>query len=186
MIELKGGSEKANRFTTEIKEQATAIRNQLYRACLTKFPEVVKAKNNLPQIGLAGRFTEIWQGILSIAWLIGDDTWHNVSWLAIESTKAMKQELITSNPTWDLLEILLDFVSSGKPKFYTNEAIFDYLTRLKGETFGGKKGITQILKQQGFRPIARRVNHRVCRGIMLERDVILERLNFLTGVQFEK
>ena len=179
-------SEKANRFTTEIKEQAVAIRNQLYRACLINYPDVVKAKNDLPQIGLVGRPIEIWQGILSIAWLIGGDTWHNVSWLAIESTKAMQQELITSNPTWDLLEALLDFVQADKPKFYTNEAIFDHLTRLKGEAFGGKKGITQILKQQGFRTTERRVNRRVCRGILLERSAILDRLNFLTGVQFEK
>lgn len=178
-------SAKANRYTAEFKEQAVAIRNQLYRACLTKYPDVAEAKDNLPHIGLTGRFAEIWQGVLSIAWLVGGEAWHNVSWLAIESAKAIEEELITSNPMWDLLEALLDFVPQGKPKFFSNEAIRQYLSNRKGEMFGGKRQVTQMLKQQGFKTAWRRINGRGCRGIILERDTILERLNMLTGIQFE-
>jgi len=140
----------------------------------------------MPQIGLAGRAAEIWQGVLSIAWLVNDVAWHNVSWLAIESSKAMDKELVMSNPAWDLLETLLDFVEGKKPKFYTNEALHLYISNHKGETFGGKKQVTQILKLQGFQATERRIKGRVCRGMVLDRNAILERLNFLTGVEFEK
>jgi len=179
-------SEKANRFTTEVKKEAEIIRNQLYRACLTKYADVTDAKDHLPLIGLKGRSAEIWQGVLSIAWAIGGEVWHNVSWLAIESSKAMEKELTMSNPAWDLLETLLDFVEKGRPKFYTNETLHLCITNRKGETFGGKKQVTQILKLQGFQATERRINGRVCRGMILDRNAVLERLNFLTGVEFEK
>lgn len=178
-------NEKANRYTAEAKEQAVVIRNQLYRACLLKFTDITEAKDNMPSVGLTGRSAEIWQGVLTIAWCVGGETWHNVSWLAIESSKAMQTELVSSNPVWDLLEVLLDFVERGKPKFYTSEAINQYLSNHRGETFGGKKQITQTLKQQGFQSVERRVKGRVCRGMILDRSTILEKLNFLTGTQFE-
>jgi len=177
---------KANKYTVEVKDKAVAIRNKLYRACLTKFEDVRHAKDTIPQIGLAGRSAEIWQGVLSIAWLANGEIWHNASWLAIESSKAMDKELVMSNPAWDLLETLLDFVEKGKPKFYTNEALHLYISNHKGETFGGKKQVTQILKQQGFQATERRIKGRVCRGIVLDRNAILKELNFLTGVEFEK
>jgi len=177
---------KANKYTVEIKDKADAIRNKLYRACLTRFEDVRHAMDTMPGIGLVGRSAEIWQGVLSMAWIIGDEGWHNIAWLAIESSKAMDKELIMSNPAWDLLETLLDFVEKGKPKFYTNETLHSHISNLKGETFGGKKQVTQILKLQGFQATERRIKGRVCRGIVLSRDAILERLNFLTGVEFEK
>lgn len=179
-------SSKANHHATEYKKEAIAIRNQLYRACLTKHTDVTHSKDNLPQVDIKGRSAEIWQGILSIAWLLGEDIWHNVVWLAIESSKAIEKELVMSNPTWDLLEALLDFVRSPKPKFYTNEELHIYLSRTKGETFGGKRQITQMLKLQGFQATERRVNGRVCRGMVLDRETILERLNYIVGAQFEK
>lgn len=176
---------KANRFTVEIKDKATDIRNQLYQACLVKFKDIEIAKTSMPQIGLRGRSAEIWQGVLSIAWLVNGEAWHNVSWLAIESSKALEEELVSSNPVWDLLETLLDFVPQGKPKFITTESLHQHLASHKGDTFGSKRQITLMLKQQGFKTTWRRINGRGCRGMILERDMILEKLNTLTGIQFE-
>lgn len=178
-------SAKANRYTAEVKEQAATIRNQLYRACLTRFYSVTEARDSFPHIGLTGRAAEIWQGILTIAWLMGNEVWHNVSWLALQSSKSLEEELIASNPAWDLLEALLDFTQVGSPVFYPNEAIWQYLSKYKGEMFGGKKTITQLLKQQGFLSVWRRVNGRGCRGIVMSRDMVLDRLNTLTGIKFE-
>lgn len=177
-------SAKANRYTADVKDQAEGIRCQLYHACLTKFGNVAEAKDQLPNIGLTGRASEIWQGILTIAWLVGNDAWHNVSWLAIKSSKMIEEELISANPALSLLEALFDLVTSDKPKFYPNEIIFNFLSRQTGETFGAKKYITHTLTQQGFRSTLRRVNGRVTRGIILDKNTITERLRMLTGVTF--
>jgi len=171
---------KANRYTVEVKDKAVEIRNQLYRACLTRFEDVRQAKDTMPEIGLAGRAAEIWQGVLSIAWLVNDKAWHNLSWLAIESSKAMERELLVSNPIWDLFSALLYMVKNVKPLFHSNKEIWDCVSKHAEGEFLSKQQVTGLLKQQGFPQRIKWIDKKTTRGFVLGKGQLESRLSVLT------
>lgn len=172
---------KANKYTVEIKDKADAIRNNLYKACLTKFEDVRRAKGEMPEIGLTGRSAEIWQGILSIAWLANGEVWHNLSWLAIESSKATERELLVSNPVWDLFSALLNIVETKEPSFFSNNAIWNCVNRYAEGEFTSKQQITDLLKRQGFPQRIKWVDKKTTRGFMLDKGQIEDKLSILTS-----
>lgn len=176
-------SAKANRYTAEVREQATNIRNQLYRACLTKHYDVVQARDRLPHIGLSGRASEIWQGILSIAWVLGTEVWHNISWLAIKSSKAIEEEIIASNPLWDLLEALLTIVKSDVPQFYSNETVWSCVSQHARGEFSSKQQITELLKRHGIRSRIRWIHGKTTKGFVFSREQIEDKLTTLTTLR---
>lgn len=171
---------KANRYTVEVENKASEIRNQLYRACLTKFEDVRGARDAMPEIGLTGRAAEIWQGVLSIAWLANGEVWHNLSWLAIESSKAMERELLVSNPVWDLFSALLAIVNNSKPRFYSNAEIWNCVSRHAEGEFQSKQQITELLKRQGIPQRIKWINNKTTRGFVLNRGQLEEKLSVLT------
>ena len=172
---------KANKYTAEIEIKASGIRNCLYRACLTKPEDVRHAKDTMPIIGLSGRSAEIWQGILSMAWLANDEVWHNLSWLAIESSKAMERELLVSNPIWDLFSALLNMVDNSKPKFYSNAEIWNCVNKHAEGEFQSKQQITDLLKRQGIPQRIKWVNNKTTRGSVLNKDQLEDKLSVLTS-----
>jgi len=172
---------KANRYTVEIKDQALGIRNQLYRACLTKFEDVRHARDTMPEIGLAGRAAEIWQGVLSIAWLANGEAWHNLSWLAIESSGAMERELLVSNPIWDLFSALLNMIDNSKPRFYSNADIWNCVERHAEGEFRSKQQITELLKRQGIPQRIKWINNKTARGFVLDKKQLEDKLSVLTS-----
>jgi len=176
-------SDKANRCVAEIlQDQATAIRSNLYKACLTKFKDVAETKDKMPDIGLVGRSAEIWQGVLTIAWLIGDETWHNISWLAKESAKAMERELIVANPIWDLLSALLNLVVSDSPNFYSNQAVWNCLERHAYGEFTSKQQVTDLLRRNGITSRIKWENKRTIRGFVISKKQLEEKLSYLTSL----
>jgi len=172
---------KANKYTVEIKDKAVAIRNKLYRACLTKFEGVRQAKEAMPEIGLAGRSAEIWQGMLSIAWLANGDAWHNLSWLAIESSKSLERELLVSNPAWDLFSALLNIVDSNEYRFHSNAEIWDCINRYAEGEFNSKQQVTELLKRQGIPQRIKWVKQKTTRGFVLSKGQLEDKLSVLTS-----
>ena len=170
---------KSNKYTVEIKDKADVIRNKLYRACLTKFEDVRDAKDAMPQIGLAGRAAEIWQGVLSIAWLVNDVAWHNLSWLAIRSSKDLERELLVSNPIWDLFSALLYMVDNIKPKFYSNNQIWNCIDKHAEGEFASKQQVTGLLKQQGIPQRIKWVDKKTTKGFVLNKEQLESRLSIL-------
>jgi len=172
---------KANKYTVEIKDKAIAIRNKLYRACLTKFEDVRHAREVMPEIGLAGRSAEIWQGMLSIAWLANSDAWHNLSWLAIESSKSLERELLVANPAWDLFSALLNVVNNDEPHFHSNAEIWDCINRYAEGEFNSKQQVTELLKRQGIPQRIKWVNQKTTRGFVLSKGQLEDKLSVLTS-----
>jgi len=175
-------SDKANRCVAEIQDKATIIRNNLYKACLTKFKDMASIKEKVPDIGLVGRSAEIWQGILTIAWAIGDETWHNISWLAKDSAKAMERELIVANPIWDLLSALLNLVTSDSPDFYSNQAIWNCVNRYAYGEFISKQQITDLLRRNSIPSRIKWENRRTIRGFVISKKQLEEKLSYLTSL----
>jgi len=172
---------KANKYTVAVKDKATEIRNRLYRACLMKFEDVRRARDTMPEIGLSGRSAEIWQGMLSIAWLVNDEAWHNLSWLAIESSKAMERELLVSNPIWDLFSALLRMVNNVKPRFYSNKEIWNCVDRHAEGEFLSKQQVTGLLKQQGFPLRIKWIDKKTTRGFVLSKGQLDDKLSVLAS-----
>lgn len=172
---------KANRYTVEIKDKAHEIRNSLYKACLTKFEDVRQSRDNMPEIGLAGRAAEIWQGLLSIAWLINDEVWHNLSWLALESSKSMERELLVANPVWDLFSSLLAIVKNAKPRFYSNAEIWNCVVRHSEGEFQSKQQVTEMLKRQGIPQRIKWVDSKTIRGFVLDKEQLEDKLSILNS-----
>jgi len=170
---------KANKYTVEIKDKADAIRNKLYRACLTRFEDVRHAMNTMPRIGLVGRSAEIWQGVLSIAWLVNDKAWHNLSWLAIENSKSLERELLVSNPIWDLFSALLYMVDNIKPKFYSNNQIWNCINKHAEGEFISKQQVTGLLKQQGIPQRIKWIDKKTTRGFVLNKEQLESKLSVL-------
>jgi len=171
---------KANKYTVEIKDKADTIRNKLYRACLTRFEDVRHAKDMMPAIGLSGRSAEIWQGVLSIAWLVNGEAWHNLSWLAIESSEAMERELLVANPIWDLFSALLHAVHNVKPRFYSNKEIWNCVSKHAEGEFLSKQQVTGLLKQQGFPQRIKWIDKKTTRGFVLSKGQLESKLSILT------
>jgi len=172
---------KANRYTVEVVDKALEVRSQLYRACLTKFEDVRRAKDVMPNIGLSGRSAEVWQGILSIAWLVNGDAWHNLSWLAIESSGAMERELLVANPIWDLFSALLNMVGSSKPRFCSNAEIWNCVSKYAEGEFQSKQQITELLKRQGIPQRIKWINNKTTRGFVLSKEQLEDKLSVLTS-----
>jgi len=175
-------SDKANKCVADIETKAIAVRSSLYRSCLTKFGDVAKTKDKVPNIGLVGRSAEIWQGILTIAWLIGDETWHNISWLAKDSSKAMERELIVANPIWDLLSALLNIVISDNSNFYSNQAVWNCLERYACGEFLSKQQVTDLLRRNNIPSRIKWENKRTIRGFVMSKKQIEEKLSYLTSL----
>ena len=172
---------KANRYTVEVADRASEARSQLYRACLTKFEDVRHARDTMPSIGLSGRSAEIWQGILSIAWLANDEVWHNLSWLAIESSSSMERELLVANPIWDLFSTLLNMVKNSKPRFYSNAEIWNCVSKHAEGEFQSKQQITELLKRQGIPQRIKWINNKTTRGFVLDKEQLEDKLSVLTS-----
>jgi len=175
-------SDKANRCVAEIQDKAKVIRDNLYKACLTKFGDVANTKEEVPDIGLVGRSAEIWQGVLTVAWMIGDEVWHNVSWLAKDSAKAMERELIVANPIWDLLSALLNLVVSDSPDFYSNQAVWNCLERHACGEFISKQQVTDLLRRNGIASRIKWENKRTIRGFIMSKKQIEKKLSYLTSL----
>lgn len=69
---------KANRVVSAEDPKWQKIRNLLYRACLTRYLEVMKVRDELPRIQLTGRAFGMWQGILTLAKLVDEDTYQEL------------------------------------------------------------------------------------------------------------
>jgi len=73
------------------------IREELYLARLTRFGEVIGARDvvlkDLEKEGFKGRYLEIWLPILTMAWLVGKDVYESVKIYAKEEILRRKGEL---------------------------------------------------------------------------------------------
>lgn len=168
---------KGNRHTSLVKDRAIELRNQLYRVCLTEYQVILDSKNSLPQFGLSGRSMEIWEGVLSVANVMQNEVWHNVSTLALESTRSMQAELQAEDPTIELLEHLVEFVKSDRDQFYPNEQLWSFVTsRLDGQ-FSSKRHLSQALSKMGFRSAIQRQDKHTKRGYVLSNPKIVARLS---------
>jgi hypothetical protein len=68
-------------------------RNQLNRMALTRYEDVVNVINKLPEHKLSGRNFDIWEGLLSIAFICGKEVYDGLIQYAIENEMIIKQDI---------------------------------------------------------------------------------------------
>ena len=86
--------EKLNRdVNLDNKSEWEVLRNELYRISLIRSCEVDSMKSKLAQHELTGRTFRIWEGILTIASLVGEDVWNELLAFASRNKESMENEM---------------------------------------------------------------------------------------------
>jgi hypothetical protein len=110
MITMTGtiNKAKADLVVSQEDKKWQEVRNQLYRLCLIGFKEIIEVRDNFPKTQLSGRSLGIWQGILSIAKLVDDDTFRELLTYARDNKLNMEgdQEEFGDEPRMMLTRLL--------------------------------------------------------------------------------
>ncbi len=118
---------KQNRCVEPEDRKWQKIRNKLYRVCLTRFDEVIEARESLSDSELHGRTLYIWQGIITIASLTGNDKIvKGLVELAIQNKEEIEAEIeeFTDDPR-ELIERILETFKLDEPKYVTPDQLYN-------------------------------------------------------------
>lgn len=109
--------EKLNRdINLDNKVEWETVRNELYRSSLMRSCEVDTMRTKLAQHELTGRTFRIWEGILTIASLVGEETWNEMIAFAKRNKESMENEMADfGNDPNELPSKLLSLCIDGKP-----------------------------------------------------------------------
>jgi len=141
-------TQKDNRCVEVEDEKWQKIRNELYRICLSRFGEVLETRDSLTQTGLTGRTLYIWQGILAIAKLAGDDVFNELVGLAEDNRDDIEAEVeMFSDEPNEMLKKLIELASDGK-EHYTSDQV---LRCLSGFDITSKRDLGIRLGKIGLR-----------------------------------
>jgi hypothetical protein len=129
MITMTGTNDKEKADAVVVQEDPIwkEIRNELYRLCLCGFQEVINIREKFPKIALSGRSLGLWQGILSIASLIDDNTFQELLSYAKENKENMEgdQEEFGDEPK-AMLQKLLELCPDNKMVEKTPSELMDH------------------------------------------------------------
>ncbi len=119
--------DKDNRCVELEDEKWHRIRNELYRACLGNFNEVVYTKDCLVESSLTGRTLYIWQGILTIAGLVDKALVTELIELATENRDEIAAEIEDySNEPRKIIARLLKLPLLTQ-QFFTSDELVEHL-----------------------------------------------------------
>jgi hypothetical protein len=108
--------EKLNRDVNLDKvEEWNPVRSELYRLSLIRGREVIEMKSKLSQHELTGRTFRIWEGLLTIASLVGFDTWEEMIMFAKNNKVSIENEMASQgNDPNELPNKLMSFCPDDK------------------------------------------------------------------------
>lgn len=109
--------DKLNRdVNLDNKQEWETLRNELYRISLVRSFEVDDMRSKLAQHELTGRTFRIWEGILTIASLVGEDIWSEMLAFAGRNKESMENEMADfGNDPNELPIKLASICPDGKP-----------------------------------------------------------------------
>ena len=139
---------KMNREVEQEDKRWQRARNNLYRLCLLRFNEVINRRQTLPQHQLKGRTFGIWQGILTIASLVGQEVWDSMTAYAMEDKERIDAgiEEISEEPTM-MLRKLLEATKHEDTVRFTPDQLLEYLS---GFDFTSKRDLGLKLGRFGL------------------------------------
>lgn len=167
---------KANRDINPTDKSFQSSRNKLFRMALLEFNRVIKAKDDLPSVGLSDRWFGIWQGILSIAHIINGKTWESLTSFALDNVAAMQLEIDRDSEGVALLNRLFILTERDGDGDYPIDRLLaltmddDYLQ------FTSKRDLGLTMARLGFNSVPRKIDNRTHRVYQLKSDVIQARL----------
>ena len=115
---------KQNREVSQEDKKWGAIRNNLYCLCLTQFNEVIARRDFPPPHDFSGRTLGIWNGIFTIASLVGEKVFEEMKSYAAEDKERIDSgiEEVSEEPTL-LLGKLVTMVEKESPVRVTPEEL---------------------------------------------------------------
>jgi hypothetical protein len=152
----------ANR-TVEIESKTWEYnRNQLYRSCLTRFNEVKEAVGNLPEHNLSGRTFNIWEGILTIAYICGEEYYKSLVEYAKENEETIKIDIDVQEDDVNEVKEKLKALCNGD---LTYKATSSELLALLDSEYGAisKKELHSRLLRIGIKSKLGRIDNKVTR-----------------------
>jgi hypothetical protein len=145
---------------------------------LLEFKRIIESRDTLPATDLNDRSFSIWQGLLTIAHIIGKDSWNNIVGFAKHNLTVMMNELAQDSEGIAILNRLLILVEKAGGK---ESRSVDYLYSLFKDddylSLASKKHLGVIMTRLGFLSKPKRVGNRVCRSYDLDSDTILQRMS---------
>jgi hypothetical protein len=137
-------------------------RNQLYRMALTRFKEVIETKASLPEHELSGRTFNIWEGILTIAHICGEDIYKSLVQYAKENEEIIKIDIDVQADDMNEVKEKLKNLCNGVD---TYKATADELLSLLRNEYGSisKKELHTRMERMGLRTKVGRLDGKVVR-----------------------
>ena len=140
---------KANLVVTQEDNVWKEVRAQLYRLCLVRYKDVMDLRENFPKTILSGRALGIWQGILSIAKLVDDDTFQELLTYARDNKLDMEGDIeeFADEPKM-MLQKLLELCPDSRIVEKTPDELMEYF----GPNFGllSKRDLAVRMGRFGF------------------------------------
>lgn len=172
---------KSNRDVDMEDPMFLSIRNTLYRLALTTSKYVVESRKNLPDTLYEGavlndRVRGIWEGMLTIAHMSGEEVWKGMLAYAHENNKAMQDEIDATNNGTALLKQLFLLTEEYGDRDYRVGEIMDWIERTEGLELNTKKEIGLLMKKLGYKSKPKREGQLVYKVYDLTNEDILHRL----------
>lgn len=167
---------KANREVVADDPAFINLRNNLYRLVMMGHDIVKQAKNDLPPTGLNDRAKGIWEGILTIAHIVGTETWNDLLEYAKQATGDMSEELARNNIGSALLRNLLVLTEEQGEGYYSIDRLLSWLKRDSELEIHTARGLGSAMKRLGFVSQVRRDGHELHRYYNLKTKVLLDKI----------
>jgi hypothetical protein len=140
---------KENRAIDIEEDKWQDTRNHLYRLCLCRHEQVYEQLWHLEEHGLSGRSYSLWQGILTMARLIGDDVWADIVSYAQDNKEYLEAELeYEADKPLEVIRKLINMMNGSENVRYTIDQILNYLSPAIPLTSKREVGVT--LGRLGF------------------------------------
>lgn len=173
--------QKANREPDVTSKAFQILRNNLYRYTLLHFQDIIQVRDELIDIGLTGRALTIWQGILTIARLVGLDKFEVIREYATGNYHMIQEEIAEEDSGAALIRSLYNLVSEKGEGEYTTGALMAEVMVDEEMEFSSPKAFGMAMKRLGLPNKLRRHGSKVVRVYALRKKVIFDKMERLSG-----
>jgi hypothetical protein len=125
------------------------VRAPLYRLCLSRYRDVYKIKDQIIEENLAGRTLSLWKGMLSIAMLVGLDTYNACLEYANDNKNVIESETEDADDSPKVIaNALLGSMDGENPVRITTNKVFNILQ--SAANFTNKRDMARELGRLGI------------------------------------
>lgn len=164
--------EMANREVDLDNEKWQFYRAMLYRLCLCRFQDVLDAKKELPEHNLSGRTFGIWQGMLTVASLVGIKQWnHLLSYASDNKTHIEAETEEDLDKPRKLISLLAELIKERGDGDYTVDSVLKYLSA-SDVYVRSKKELSMMLGRIGVLSTVKRREEKTIRCYELRKAFI--------------